>query len=371
MLRKNICIPTTACIIALALAMACSRSPETPVAPSGAESGNSDAGADGSTLKVTAPTPKSPVNGQQPDGNLVLTAGAASGKFANVGPLSYRFQIINAGNAVVCNMLVAGGGGDATVTPSDTGCTLDFDVVYSWQVRGEIAGGAFGPWSSKATFRSPVGGYLKGNELFDPLTNGPSTVMNASRDVTWLQGQGVRLNSKDSYVEWKLQQPCTDCEFSALMTNIGNGSEEWKTKVMSMLEEGVNTTENRYRVTIDKRTTWVGQGSRVRYTICSGTRSGQCSEPTGGFQSWDRTKTYFWISTGEVVCHGCEGTDGGRNGSEKANLSQRYNAPYSPNPHLVRLGSVGGRADNESNPGTIIWNVWVSPNPRPNLPGDK
>ena len=104
MLRKNICIPTTACIIALALAMACSRSPETPVAPSGAESGNSDAGADGSTLKVTAPTPKSPVNGQQPDGSLVLTAGAASGKFADVGPLSYRFQIINAGNAVVCNI---------------------------------------------------------------------------------------------------------------------------------------------------------------------------------------------------------------------------------------------------------------------------
>jgi hypothetical protein len=371
MLRKNICIPTTACIIALALAMACSRTPETPVAPSGAESGNSDAGADGSTLKVTAPTPKSPVNGQQPDGNLVLTAGAASGKFANVGPLSHRFQIINAANAVVCNMLVAGGDGDATVTPASTGCTLDFDVVYSWQVRGEIAGGAFGPWSSKATFRSPVGGYLKGNELFDPLTNGPSTVMNASRDVTWLQGQGVRLNSKDSYVEWKLQQPCTDCEFSALMTNIGNGSEEWKTKVMSMLEEGVNTTENRYRVTIDKRTTWVGQGSRVRYTICSGTKSGACSEPTGGFQSWDRTKTYFWIFEWRGGLSRLRVLDGGINGSEKANLSQRYNAPYAPNPHLVRLGSVGGRADNESNPGTIIWNVWVSPNPRPNLPGDK
>jgi hypothetical protein len=368
MSRKNICIPAAACM--LALAVACGRSTETPVAPSGVETGSSDAASDGSTLKVSAPTPKSPVNGQQPDGTLVLTAGASTGKFTAVNPLSYRFQIINAANAVVCNMLVPGGGGDATVSPASTGCTLDFDVVYSWQVRAEM-GGSAGPWSSKATFRSPVGGYLKGNELFDPLTNGPSAIINASRDVTWLQGQGVRLNSRDSYVEWKLQQPCVDCEFSALMTNIGNGSEEWKTKVMSMLEEGVNTTENRYRVTIDKRTTWVGQGSRVRYTICSGTRSGACSEPTGGFQQWDRSKTYLWMFEWRGGNSRLRVLDGGVNGNEKANLSQRYNAPYSPNPHLVRLGSVGGRADNESNPGTIIWNVWVSPNPRPNLPGDK
>ena len=195
MSRKNICIPAAACM--LALAVACGRSTETPVAPSGVETGSSDAASDGSTLKVSAPTPKSPVNGQQPDGTLVLTAGAASGKFTAVGPLSYRFQIINAANAVVCNMLVPGGDGDATVSPASTGCTLDFDVVYSWQVRAEM-GGSAGPWSSKATFRSPVGGYLKGNELFDPLTNGPSAIINASRDVTWLQGQGVRLNSNDS-----------------------------------------------------------------------------------------------------------------------------------------------------------------------------
>jgi hypothetical protein len=368
MLRTNICIPAAACI--LTIAVACGRTPETPVAPSGAEAGSSEAAADGSTLKVTAPTPKSPVNGQQPEGPLVLTASPSTGKFASAGPLSYRFQIINAANATVCNMLVSGGGGDASVTPSSSDCTLDFDVVYSWQVRAEMAG-AVGPWSSKATFRSPVGGYLKGNELFDPLSNGPSTVMNASSDVTWLPGQGFRLISKDSYVEWKLQQPCTDCEFSAMMTNIGNGSEDWKTKVMSMLEEGVNTTENRYRVTIDKRTTWVGQGSRVRYTICSGVKSGACSEPTGGFQQWDRSKTYFWIFEWRGGLSRLRVLDGGRNGSEKANLSQRYNAPYSPNPYLIRLGSVGGRADNESNPGTIIWNVWVSPNPRPNLPGDK
>lgn len=366
MYRRNIWI--TAGAGALALAVACGRTPNTPVAPTGATSADTSAAADGSTLKVTQPVAQSPVGGAQPEGTLVLTAQAATGKFTSL-PLSHRFEIYNEAKTKVCDSGLISDSGP-TISFTATSCTLAFDAPHTWRVRAEYQG-AVGPWSADAAFRSSVGGYMKGNELFDPLTNGPSTVMTASRDVTWLPGQGVRLNSRDSYVEWRLPEPCTDCEFSALMTNIGNGSEEWKTKVMSMLEQGVNTTDNRYRVTIDKRTTWVGQGSRVRYTICSGTVSGKCNEPTSGFQQWNRTKTYFWMFEWRGGLSRLRVLDGGRNGTEKANLSQSYRAPYAPNPHLVRLGSVGGRADNESNPGTIIWNVWVSPNPRPNLPGDK
>ena len=64
----------------LAVAIACSKSSETPTSPSVSESGTSNAGADGSTLKVTAPTIVSPTNGAQPD-SLVLTAGKAEGKY--------------------------------------------------------------------------------------------------------------------------------------------------------------------------------------------------------------------------------------------------------------------------------------------------
>ena len=367
MYRRHIWIPATAG--AFALAVACGRTPNTPVAPTGAEAVDTSAAPDGSTLKVTAPSPKSPINGQQPDGALVLTAGAATGKFATPNSLSYRFQIINAANTTVCNMLVAGGDGDASVTPSNTGCTLDFDVVYSWQVRAENDH-AFGPWSSKASFRSPVGGYIKGNELFDPLTNGPSAIMATSRDVTWLPGIGVRLDGKESYVEYRLQQPCTDCELSALMTNLGNGSEEWKTKVMSMLQgDGVDITNNNYRVTLDKRSGWLGQGSVIRYTMVS--RDVDAGEPKSGPQTWNRANTYFWKFTWAGGSAALTVLDGGVNGSVKAFLPTKYKAPYSPNPHLIRLGSVMGRAGSDTNPGTIIWNLWVSPNPRPNLPGDK
>ena len=70
-----------------ALAVACSKSPETPVAPS--SSAEVTAGAvpsDGSTLKVTAPVPVSPINNAQPDGSIVLVATKAQGKFTSVSP---------------------------------------------------------------------------------------------------------------------------------------------------------------------------------------------------------------------------------------------------------------------------------------------
>ncbi len=355
----------------LATAVACSKSTPNPTSPSSTPAGETGAAPDGSTLKATAPTPVSPINGAQPD-TVVLTATKSTGKFTDISP-SYEFEVFNAANTRVYTSGVTGGvGSGANVTHEVPATALEFDQPHTWRVRA-VFEGAVGPWSSSASFKAPVGAYVRGNEVFDPLNTGvPSKVISASRDVTWIPGVGVRLNSRDSYVEWRLQTPCVNCEFSALMTNIGNGSEEWKTKVMSMLEgSGVNTTENRYRVTIDKRTTWVGQGSRVRYTICSGPVSGSCSEPTGGFQSWDRSRTYFWKFEWRNLVSRLTVLDGGVNGSVKAALQQSYKNPYQPNPHLVRLGSVGGRVDNETNPGTIVWNVWVSPNPRPNLPGDK
>src|SRR5215212_11157306 len=83
----------------LAVAIACSKS-STPVSPTAAEQSSSDAAADGSTLKATAPVPVSPVNGAQPD-SLMLTTNKAEGKFDKTMPLSYQFQISTSDGTVV------------------------------------------------------------------------------------------------------------------------------------------------------------------------------------------------------------------------------------------------------------------------------
>ena len=53
------------------------------------------------------------------------------------------------------------------------------------------------------------------------------------------------------------------------------------------------------------------------------------------------------------------------------NIADGYAGVWNPAKQLVRLGSVGGRAGSDTNPGTIIRNLWVSAKPRPNFKDDK
>lgn len=342
------------------LAIACSDAPNAPTAPAAALPGDTSAAPDGSTLKVTAPTPTSPINDFQTDGDPVLKASDSVGKYATVA-VQYNFELYNAANQRVQSATVA--------TPSYTVTgSLDYDVRYTWRVRATIpAENAVGPWSTMASFKSPVGGYIKSTEIFDPLTNGKT--VGTAKGVTWMGAAGVRLDDKESVVEYRMPTTLTGGEFSAIMTNIGNGNEEWKTKVMSMLDgAGANVTDNKYRVTLDKRTLGLGQNAPARYTFCT---PADCYEPNAGGQSWSRTKTYFWKFTWGGGQSRLQIFDGGVGGSLMVNLGQSYSGTWNPPVMLVRLGSVGGRAGSDTNPQTIVRNVWVSQAPRPVLKDDK
>src|SRR5262245_1409434 len=155
----------------MALAIACSKSPNTPAAPSSASDPSTGAAPDGSTLKVTAPTPVSPINSQQPE-TVVLTANKATGKFDSSVSPSYEFQIRLGNNAVTgCTATVPGGsGGSVSWTPT-AACNMEFDTAHTWRIRA-VMDGAAGPWSTDGAFRSPIGFYINGNEVRDPLTNG-------------------------------------------------------------------------------------------------------------------------------------------------------------------------------------------------------
>ena len=74
----------------LAVAIACSKTPDTPTAPSSSQPAASDAAADGSTLKVSAPIPQSPVNNAQPDS---LTFVATKSDFA-MGIVIMGFAVV-------------------------------------------------------------------------------------------------------------------------------------------------------------------------------------------------------------------------------------------------------------------------------------
>ncbi|HUU34195.1 MAG TPA: hypothetical protein VMW48_09025 [Vicinamibacterales bacterium] len=149
MLRRHVL--QGAAIAALFFVGACSQAPQSPVSASAA-GGSTAANADGSTLKVTAPTPISPENGSRLDTRRpTVVFGNAVGRFTSIA-LSYRVQVLDATGAVLGESTVAQNAGDQTSVAGDN--DLAFDTEYQWRVRGELDGEA-GPWSSVWTFTTP------------------------------------------------------------------------------------------------------------------------------------------------------------------------------------------------------------------------
>jgi hypothetical protein len=127
--------------------VACSSSPETMLSPTGVEGGSASLNADGSTLKVSAPSNLSPggsaaINTVRP----TLTFNAASGRYQSAA-LDHELQIVNANDQVVYSSRSAS-------SPHTVPTDLSYADNFWWRVRARI-GDEFGPWSDYAQFRTP------------------------------------------------------------------------------------------------------------------------------------------------------------------------------------------------------------------------
>ena len=150
-------------------------------------------------------------------------------KYGNA-PITYRFQVFNPGG-----QLVADGQGivpGATTTGYNIGTgNLEGDQPYTWWARVEYQGEA-GPWSTKWSFIAPSNdGYIRGNELYDPLVNGKS-VGNIAGPTTFIPGVGLRFHAQLSSVTYTLQQTLTEGEFSMLITGMDTNTDGDKTKTV-------------------------------------------------------------------------------------------------------------------------------------------
>jgi hypothetical protein len=349
--------------VVLALAVACSKNSETPVSPSAAQPGVSEAGPNGETLKASAPTPQSPIDNAQPD-QLVFTAGKSTGTFdsALAAAFSYEFEVRNAANSsTVCSSGALGGGSGSSVTWTASGCTVEFDTAYTWRVRATHQG-AFGPWSSAAAFRSPSGGYIRGNEVFDPLTNG-RTVGEIVGSVTFLPGVGVRLNDFGSHIRYRLPQTLTTGEFSLITTNLATNTEGEKTKVFAMSEGLSDIVVNDRRFTVEKRGDPAGI---VAWRFI--TRDTQIDTEGAERQvvQFDPAQAYLWTATWNGFFN-VRIQRGGASGETIYSKGKPYQGVYDPDPHYAFIGAPSGRSGivAASVPGVIVRNVWISPRPRP------
>jgi hypothetical protein len=346
--------------------VACSRSSSSPVSPSSAGVTAEGAAADGSTLKVTAPVPVSPVNGQQPDGSLVLVASKSHGKFTDVAP-SYEFEVYNAGNQRVYSSGVVGAGGGDNVSHAVQG-SLEFDQPHTWRVRA-VYQGAAGPWSASASFRTPSGGYIRGSEIFDPLTNG-RTVGQIAGPTQFVPGKGIELMAHESHVTYVLPVTLEAGEFSVMVTGIDEGSPGDKTKVLTMQEGFGDPTPNDYRFTAEKRGRDYIVPGAVTFRMINGD-AGDDDFINDGFRTgvgFSDERWYFWKIKWNSGSGSLEVREDGPEGRVIYFDSVTTNGhPYRPQPHVIHLGQPVGRGgpQDASIPGAIYKNLWVSASPRP------
>ena len=360
-----------ASVVALAVAVACSKNQSSPVSPSAAQPGTTEAAPDGSTLKATAPTPVSPINNAQPDGSLVLIASKAQGKFVGLTP-SYEFEIFRGTTRVYTSGVTGGAGSGPDNVAHAVTAALEFDQQHTWRARAVLQG-AVGPWSSSATFRSPAGGYIRDNELFDPLTNG-RTVGNAIG--TQFDGSnGLRLLGHTSRVTYELPTNLQQGEFSLMATGYDEGSPGDKTKIMSMQEGYDDLTTNDYRVTIEKRGRAYVTPGAVTWRIIFG-EADDHDRIVDGFRTgveFTDERWYFWKftwGTGRSQLEVRE--DGPRGRVIYVSSGSERGFRYRPVPHVIHLGAPPGRAGegDASIPRALYRNVWVSSRPRPAFPGE-
>ena len=358
---RNVLLSAAACV--LALAVACSKAAPTPVSPTGAVPTEGDAAADGSTLKVGAPGISSPNGGTQVTDPTTLTASTVNGKYASVS-VQYRFQV-RSGSTVVAEGL-AGPVSGSTVSFQPAG--LNSDTDYSWRVRAE-SGTAFGPWSSDGTFKSPVGAFIRGNELRDPLTIGRTvgTIIGATQFVP---GEGLRLLTNESTVRYTLPTTLTAGEFSLMVKGADEGAPGDKSKIFSMQQGTDDITTNAYRFTGELRGRNYSEPGAISCRMIAGDGvSRDCSRVVRSFTS---TRWYFWKLRWDV---GGSFTQEVREDSETGRVIYSFThalngRTYRPNPHNIYLGAPVGRAGpiDATLPGGIYKNVYVGPGPRPAFP---
>jgi hypothetical protein len=351
---------------ALALAVACTKSSPNLSSPSAVRPGTANAADDGSTLKVSAPTPQSPVNNETiPTGNEVtLVVVNASTTFASPVALTYRFEVYtDSGDRVYSSSLIAGGSGTTSHLLSDA-VSLEGERRYTWRARAEFEGET-GPWSPSASFIAPVTtGYVRGNELYDPLING-KTIGQIHGPVTFIPGVGVKLESQLSYISYQLGDTLTEGEFSILTTGMPTNTEGDKTKLFAMAEGYSDIVTNDRRMTVEKR------GNPAGIVAWRFITHGDRIETVGAERrvvNFNESQHYFWQATWRANRFNVRISEGGVSGRTVYDFGKPFEGrAYDPSPHVIYIGAPSGRSGPTaaSVDHVIIRQVWVSGRPRP------
>lgn len=352
-------------VAALAVTVACSNA-ASPMSPNAAVPGSGAAGPNGETLKIAAPGTTAPVGGATAGFPLALTIANVNGTYASF-PVTYRYEITNASGTTVATGTQAASSGAATSIVVNA--SLAFDSPHTWRVRAEY-NGAFGPWSTPASFRSAAGSFKNQDTILDLLTDGKTLGENHGAVLT---SDGAFFPGGDTYIAYALPQTIKNGEFSFLAQGVDEGNPCDKCKVMTMGEGPGDVTANDYRVSLEVRGNMYPNPGMVAYRMVNGDADEtkdfiRDTRRQDHWPEWSRAQTYFFRLFWGTGFGGYEIREGGPTGPVHDTARVVTNGhEYRPTDHHAFIGSpmARGGVANSTHLGMTVKSVWISPNDRP------
>lgn len=330
MLRNLVSV--TGVTVLLGLTLACTSKSSTPLTPTTPGSAANSTASDGSTLKVTAPTPQSPLNDVKPTtGPAKLVVGASTAPYLPVVIVKYRFQIFNSANVLVDNSLRDG-------LSYEVQAELVTNSRYTWQARAE-AGNDVGPWSTRASFTAPETAFLGASTFDDPLKNGRT--VGIQRGGVFVPGQGWRALTTRDGIDYDLTQGCTECILEFDVTGFGRAEGQFVEKDLKWITMGDASTfgdfgafrNHPWKMHLEQRSDGDGTGMKITW------RNGGFGEGDPGDHVVKMDPAVDW-QTNQVFHFRLEWDGGGFgvyvNGVQW--FAEGFTRPFAPPNHRVSLG---------------------------------
>src|SRR5439155_22357542 len=223
-------------------------------------------------------------------------------------------------------------------------------------------------WSATRNFTTPIAGYNRAGELYDPLVSG-STVGVPVGSTTFLPGKGIRVNDGNSYVRYQLAQPIDSGEFSMEVEGLSPNGPGPKLKVFSMSDGTGDVYRSNYLLVAQYRGGGGNPDNCIAFKALLGDPFFKL-EPDlgtrlGAVMNLDPSHTYFWKGTWSngfrlFVQDKTDGRTLYNVGMTVSDLGTTQTATYNPNPHFAYLGANNGPFGEEDGswPGAVYRNVW-------------
>ncbi len=364
MFRKSRLFSASALFASFTAFTACGSKAATPTQPTSTPPSTQPA------RTVAAPALSAPVNGAQlTDAAVVLKATNAQ-TTGSVQSVKYRFEwsevdTFPEGSRTGFKDEVDQGGDTTTFQITDT---LKPGAKYFWRVRAS-SGDLTSDWSAIASFVTLNKGYIRGQEIYDPLTNGET--VGARIGGTFVANQGWKATSPSDGIDYDIPT-CAACTVEFDVTDFGKRAGASLSKDLKWLSMGDASTFNNF--TLFRNHVWKmhleqrsdGDGTGMKLIWRNGREGGGDPgdhegklEPT---MNWRSSAVFHftltWTPGSYEVAVGEVNADGSLTG-HRVWFQGGFARAYAPPNHRVSLGT---RSRSETIFG--LWrNVKIYPGP--------